>query len=177
MLVPILVFILVFLLVFGFFVSKRPNTFEVERSITIPASPEAIYPHVNDFHQWQDWSPWAKMDPSMKITYSGPNSGVGAQYEWVGNKKVGEGRMTITESAPPQKLEISLEFIKPIAANNMTIFTFTPQGAETVVRWRMRGTNNFASKLFQLVMNMDKMVGGDFERGLSALKTAVGSGT
>ena len=173
MLTPILILVGVVLLVLIFTIMRKPDQFQVERSISISATPEAVFAHVQNFHHWKDWSPWAKMDPTMKITYAGPAKGVGAQYEWTGNKKVGQGRMTITESSPSQKLEISLEFIKPVPAKNMTIFTFTQHGTETVVRWLMTGESGLMSKVFQTFMNMDKMVGRDFESGLAGLKHAV----
>jgi len=159
--------IVVFLIVVAF----QPSDFRIVRSTSIAASPEAVFPQVNDFHKWEAWSPWAKLDPAMKQTYDGATAGRGAGYYWVGNKKVGEGRMTIIESSPNQMIRIKLEFFKPFAAVNTTEFTFTPQGNQTAIIWSMTGTNNFMAKAFCLFMNMDRMVGGDFEKGLARMKS------
>ena len=154
-----------------FVISLQPATFHVERSISISSSPEAAFAQVNDFHAWSAWSPWEKMDPGMKRTYDGAPAGLGAKYAWVGNKQVGEGRMTIVQSEPA-KVAIKLEFLKPFAATNTATFTFvkTPTGNTTT--WAMDGNNNFISKAFHLVMDMDKMIGPDFEKGLAGIKAA-----
>jgi hypothetical protein len=152
-------------------ISLQPATFHVERSIVMAAPPEAAHAQVNDFHAWSAWSPWEKMDPSMKRTFAGAPRGVGAKYAWVGNQDVGEGRMTIEKSEPTQ-IVIKLEFLKPFEATNTATFTFakTPEGNKTT--WAMDGNNNFVSKAMCLVMDMDEMIGADFERGLAAMKTA-----
>jgi hypothetical protein len=152
-------------------IAVQPATFHVERSLTMAAPPEAAFAQVNDFHAWSAWSPWEKLDPAMKRTYDGAPAGVGAKYAWVGNKDVGEGRMTI-EHSDPSTIAIKLEFLKPFEATNTATFTFTktPEGTKTT--WAMDGNNNFISKAFSLVMNMDKMIGPDFERGLAGIKTA-----
>lgn len=152
-------------------IAMQPAEFHIERSIDMNAPPEAAFAQVNDFHAWGKWSPWDKMDPGMKRSYEGAPSGVGAQYAWSGNNQVGEGRMTIEKSEPTQ-IVIKLEFLKPFAATNTATFTFTktPEGNKTT--WGMDGHNNFVSKAFSLFMNMDKLVGGDFERGLAAMKAA-----
>jgi Polyketide cyclase / dehydrase and lipid transport len=152
-------------------ISLQPATFHVERSISMSAPPEAAFAQVNDFHAWRAWSPWEKLDPAMKRTFDGAPAGVGAKYAWVGNKDVGEGRMTIEESSPG-KIAIKLEFLKPFEATNTATFTFskTPEGNKTT--WAMDGNNNFFSKAMSLVMDMDKMIGPDFERGLAGIKTA-----
>ncbi len=138
------------------------------------AAPSTVFEQVNDFHKWTAWSPWEKMDPDLKRTYSGSPSGTGAVYEWVGNKKVGEGRMTLTDSRPSESIRIKLEFLKPFKATNTTEFTFLPEHNQTAVTWTMTGRNNFMAKLIcGLFMNMDKMVGSDFERGLTNLKSIV----
>ena len=152
-------------------ISLQPATFHVERSISISAPPEAAFAQVNDFHAWHAWSPWEKMDPAMKRTFDGAPAGVGAKYAWVGNNDVGEGRMTIEESSPT-KIAIKLEFLKPFEATNTATFTFTKTGEGTKTTWAMDGNNNFFSKAMSLVMNMDKMIGPDFERGLAGIKTA-----
>lgn len=150
--------------------AMQPADFRLERSATISAPPATVFARVNDFHQWQAWSPWEKMDPALKRTYDGAPAGTGAVYGWVGNSKVGEGRMTITESRPNELVRIKLEFIKPFAATNDTEFTFKPEGRQTAVTWTMSGKNNYISKIFCLFMNMDKTVGGEFEKGLATLK-------
>ncbi len=164
---------LVILVVVGFciVVAMQPEDFKVTRSATLNAPPAAVFEQVNDFRKWAAWSPWAKMDPNMKVTYSGAPSGVGSAYSWTGNDEVGEGKMTITKSQPSDHIAIDLEFIKPFAAKNVTEFTFKPNGEKTDVTWTMSAKNNFMMKAFCLVMDMDKMIGTDFEKGLTQLKT------
>ena len=128
---------------------------------------------MNDFHNWEAWNPWGKTDPAMKQTYEGAPAGPGAIYTWVGNKEVGEGRMTITESRPSDLIRIKLEFFKPFAATNIAEFTFKPEGNQTVVTWNMTGQNNFKAKAIHLFMNMDKMIGGQFDKGLAEMKSIV----
>jgi uncharacterized protein YndB with AHSA1/START domain len=152
-------------------VARRPGTFHTERSLQIDAPPERIFPHVADFRAWADWSPYEQLDPQMKKTFSGPASGVGAGYSWSGNNKAGQGQMVITSATAPDELKIRLEFTRPFAAVNQGTFRFQPVAGGTKVTWAMDGTNNFGAKLFQLVVNMDKLVGTDFERGLASLKT------
>ena len=149
----------------------QPADFRVTRSTTIAAPAQIVFAQVYDFHKWEAWSPWAKLDPSMKTTHSGAPAGVGAVYAWSGNDKVGEGRMTLSETRPNELIVINLEFIKPFAANNTTEFVFKPEADKTQVTWNMSGKHNFISKAFSLFMNMDKMVGGDFEKGLAQLKS------
>jgi hypothetical protein len=157
---------------FVIFVATRPATFHLERSITMAAPPEGAFAQVNDFHAWGAWSPWEKLDPQLKRAYSGAPSGTGSVYSWAGNAEVGEGRMTIEESDEPSLIVITLEFLKPWTATNTATFTFAPAPEGTKVTWAMDGRNNFMAKAFCLVMDMDKMVGGDFERGLAAMKAA-----
>jgi carbon monoxide dehydrogenase subunit G len=164
--------VVVILLVLVAVISSRPATYHIERSATLAATPEAVYAHLVDFHQWDAWSPWAKMDPQMKATFSGAASGTGAVYDWTGNDKVGQGRMTILDAQPNSKVTIKLEFIKPFASTCTAGFALAPDGNGTHVTWSMDGNNNFMGKAFSLVMNMDKAVGGDFERGLRQLGTA-----
>jgi hypothetical protein len=154
-------------------IATRPNSFRIERSAVIGAAPNAVFPLINDFHEWVKWSPWEGIDPNLQRTYEGAASGPGAKYHWVGNKQVGEGRMTILESKPGEFVTIKLEFLKPFAATNQANFKFTPSGAGTQVTWSMEGKNNFMMKGFSLLMNMDKMVGKDFEKGLANLNAAV----
>jgi Polyketide cyclase / dehydrase and lipid transport len=168
MLILIVIAVVVALLVVV--IATRPADFSVTRSTTISASPQAVFPQVNDFHNWEAWSPWAKIDPEMKMTFAGPAAGTGAVYTWTGNSKVGEGRMTIVESHPSDLIRIRLEFLKPFAATNATEFTFQPQGSQTAVTWSMSGKRNFMTKAMGLVMSMEKMLGGQFEKGLYQLK-------
>jgi uncharacterized protein YndB with AHSA1/START domain len=152
-------------------VVRRPSEFRIVRERVIPAPPATLFEHVNDFHKWDDWSPWAKIDPTMKQTYDGPPAGVGAAYSWAGNGKAGQGKMTILESRPNDRIRIRLEFLKPITATNTTDFEFRPDGAGTRVVWTMTGRNGFMGKLFDALMNMEKLVGKDFEKGLTNLQS------
>jgi uncharacterized protein YndB with AHSA1/START domain len=167
------VVILVLLVVF---VATRPTEFRVTRSTRVMAPPARVFARVNDFHQWEAWNPWGKMDPHMKQTYEGPPGGVGSVYSWVGNSQVGEGRMTVVESRPDELIQIKLEFFKPFAATNRAEFTFESEGAATTVTWSMSGERNFITKAIGLFMNMDKMIGGQFEKGLADMKAVVESG-
>lgn len=160
-------------LVLLIFVALQPDEFRVSRTATISAPPSAVFPHVNDLHKWEAWNPWGKIDPAMKLTYEGAPAGVGAIYSWVGNSQVGEGRMTITESRPGDLVQIKLEFFKPFKGTNTAEFTFKPQGDQTAVTWNMWGKKNFMVKIFHLFMSMDKMIGGQFEKGLADMKAVV----
>jgi hypothetical protein len=170
MVLKILIGVAVVIVVFAIVVATRPGAFHVERSIAIGAPPRVVFDRVNDFHGWGAWSPWEKIDPNLRRTYGGPPAGVGTTYAWVGNRQVGEGRMTIERSEAASRISIKLEFLKPFKATNAATFTFTPTADGTNVTWAMDGTKNFVMKAFGLFMDMDKLVGGDFERGLSALK-------
>jgi Polyketide cyclase / dehydrase and lipid transport len=159
--------------------ATKPDTFRVRRATAVNASPERIFPLINDFHQWATWSPWEGKDPSMKRSYSGAASGKGAVYGWEGNKNVGTGRMEILESqilerSWPAKIVIKLDFLKPFEAHNTAEFTLLPQGegtnVVTNVVWEMHGPAPFMSKVMQVFMSMDNMIGKDFEAGLSNLK-------
>ena len=167
----ILIVIAAVIVLFVLVVVTRPSDFRVTRSTAISAPPAVVFAQVNDFHNWDGWSPWARMDPEMKATYAGPAAGTGAIYSWVGNNKVGEGRMTILESHPSDLVRIKLEFIKPFAATNTAEFTFQPQGNQTTVTWTMTGKKNFMIKAMGLVMNMDKTIGGQFDQGLAQMKS------
>jgi len=166
-----IVVIVLIIAIFCVVVAMQPAHYTVERSATINAPAPVVFAQVNDFHKWQAWSPWEKIDPNMKKEFSGAAAGNGAVYSWAGNNDVGEGRMTITDSRPSDLIKIKLEFVKPFTATNATDFTFTPQGNQTNVKWTMSGDNNFIAKAFSMFMNMDKMVGGDFEKGLAQMKT------
>ena len=179
MLKKVLIGVAAVLAVLGRVVATRPSAFHIERSIAVAAPADSVFRPVNDFPAWSAWSPWEKLDPQMKRAFDGAPSGVGAIYSWVGNDKTGEGRMTIERSDRPSAIAIKLEFIKPFAATNQATFTFAPAAPpgtdETKVTWAMDGENNFGMKAASLFMNMDKLVGGDFERGLTALKTVAES--
>jgi hypothetical protein len=149
----------------------KPATYHVERSTMIAASPEKITPLVDNFHNWNQWSPWAHLDPNMQVNYSGPAAGTGAAYEWQGNSKVGKGRMEIL-SAEPTTTSIQLDFLKPFESHNRSNFILQPDGAGTRVTWMMDGPNTFVSKLMSVFVSMDKMIGKDFEAGLANLKSA-----
>jgi hypothetical protein len=154
-------------------VALQPAEFRISRRKAMAAAPSAIFPHVNELAKWRAWSPWEKLDPNLKRSYEGPPGGEGASYSWVGNDKVGEGRMTIVESKPTNLVRIRLEFIKPFQATNTSEFTLEPSGSGTDVTWSMTGRNGFVNKVVCLVMNMDKLVGKDFEQGLNDLKAIV----
>ncbi|MFO0596650.1 MAG: SRPBCC family protein [Myxococcaceae bacterium] len=171
MLKRILLAVLAVLAIFLAFVATRPDSFEVKRELSMSAPPAVAYAQVADFHGWAAWSPWDKLDPAMKRTFDGPNSGVGAHYAWEGNKDVGKGEMKITDAKEGEQIGIELHFITPFETTNRTTFTFAKDGEGSKVTWQMEGKNNFGSKLFGLFMNMDKLVGGDFEKGLAAMKT------
>jgi hypothetical protein len=156
--------------VFVIVVTLQPAEYRVTRSATISASPAEVFAQVNDFHNWEGWSPWAKLDPTCKITYDGPRAGTDAVYTWSGNDQVGEGRMTIAESRAHELIRINLDFKRPFESACLTEFTFKPEGDRTVVTWTMSGQKNFLSKAFFLFTDMDKMIGGDFEKGLAQMK-------
>lgn len=169
-LLGIVIVVVVLVAVFAVVVALQPSHYQVERSATIAAAPATVFAQVNDFHKWQAWSPWAKIDPAMKESFGGAPAGTGAIYNWAGNKDVGEGRMTIVDSHASDLVKIKLEFLKPFAATNETIFTFTPQGNQTAVKWSLSGEKNFIAKAFTLFSSMDKMIGPDFEKGLAQMK-------
>lgn len=170
MLKKILVGLAAVILLFVGFVVTRPDTFTYQRTSVLPVSADIAFPLVNDFHRWTEWSPWDGLDPQQKRTYSGPESGTGAGYAWVGNDQVGEGRMTITDSKANEQVTIKLEFIKPFAATNTTTFTFSAAEGGTQLVWAMSGESNFMSKAMSLFMDMDAMIGKDFEKGLATMK-------
>lgn len=147
------------------------DQFVVERRESIAATPQAVFAQVGNLQSWDDWSPWSEMDPAMDKTYSGEPGEVGSSYHWQGNRKVGEGRMTITAVEPNERVEIDLHFLKPFKSQNVTEISLEPSGDGTDVTWRMTGPNTFMVKVMALIgRNMDKMVGPDFEKGLAKLK-------
>lgn len=156
-------------------IATRSADFRYERTGIINATPPEVFRHVNDFHLWQEWSPWAKRDPNCKIAYDGPGTGEGAKFSWNGNNEVGEGKMTITESTPHKMIAIRLEFLRPMKAINTAEFKFTPTSGGTQVAWSMFGKNSFMGKAFSMLIDCDKMIGKDFEQGLANLRSVVES--
>ena len=150
--------------------ATKPDSFSVQREITIKAPPEKIVGLISDFHQWGSWSPWEKLDPAMRRTFSGANDGKGAIYNWEGNSEVGQGRMEITDLAVPSKVNIKLDFLKPFESHNTTEFTLVPQGDSTKVVWNMVGPSPYITKLMSVFVSMDSMIGKDFEKGLANMK-------
>lgn len=152
------------------YAATKPNTFRIQRSANLRATPERIFALLNDFHQWEAWSPWEKIDPQIKRTYSGAASGKGAIYEWNGNKNVGQGRMEILESSPSSRMLIKIDFITPMEAHNTIEFALERQGDSTTVTQAMYGPNPYISKLMSIFLNMEKMIGPKFEEGFASLK-------
>jgi hypothetical protein len=152
--------------------ATRPDTFSVRRTAVVEAPAEKIFPLIDNFHQWVNWSPWEDRDPAMKRTYAGAESGKGAIYAWDGNKKVGSGRMEILDASSPTKIVIKLDFFKPFEGHNTAEFIFAPErdASATNIIWVMHGPSSFMSKVMQVFMNLDKMIGRDFETGLANLK-------
>jgi uncharacterized protein YndB with AHSA1/START domain len=155
------------------YVAARPDTFRVERAVVIEASPLQIFPYIEDFRRFSEWSPYEQLDPTMSRTHSGAKTGKGAVYEWNGRGKAGKGRMQIAHVTPARMVVIRLDFLKPFESHNIVEFTLNPEGARTRVTWAMRGANPYAAKLMQLFVNMDRLVGKDFEKGLATLKALV----
>lgn len=149
------------------------DTFTVTRSTTIAAPPQAVYDQIVDFHRWPAWSPWEDLDPDVKHVYSGAESGVGAVHEWSGNRKAGQGRMTIVEAEAPAKVGIDLVFVKPFKSTSDTVLTVEPDGAGSRVTWTMTGQKTAMTKVMGIFKSMDSLVGPDFEKGLARLKSVV----
>jgi Polyketide cyclase / dehydrase and lipid transport len=170
MLKKILIALAVIIAIFAGIVAMQPAEFRIVRSATIAAPAAVVFAQVNDFHNWQAWSPWAKLDPAAKNTFEGPAAGTGAIFKWSGNNQVGEGAMTLTDSHPNDMIKIKLDFVRPMVNTNVVEFTFKPEGDQTRVTWDMTGRNNFVGKAFCLFMNMDKLVGAQFESGLAQMK-------
>ncbi len=171
MLANLLIAAAVLVAAFVVIVLLRPSAFRVERSATIAAPPAIVFAQVDTLRNWETWSPWAKLDPEMTLTYDGPPAGVGATYSWIGNAKVGEGRMTIVDSRAAEFVRFKLEFFKPFAGVNTAEFTFRREGDVTRVTWAMFGeSHNFICKAMSVVVSMDKMVGRQFEQGLAQIK-------
>jgi len=163
--------VLMLVVLFILFVNSRPSTFHIERSATIAAPADSLYPRIANFHAWDAWSPWARLDPKMKEEFGGTDGAVGSNYAWTSAMdKVGAGRMTLTEAQPSSRVGLKLEFLKPFKSTSSVAFSLAPEGAGTKLTWAMDGPMNFISKFMCLFMSMDKMVGGDFEKGLASLK-------
>jgi Polyketide cyclase / dehydrase and lipid transport len=170
MLKIIFIVLAVVIAAFAIVVALQPDEFRVARSATMAVPPQVVFAQVDDLRKWEAWNPWQKVDPAMKLNFTGPPAGPGASYSWVGNRDVGEGRLTIVESRPNDLVKIKLEFMKPFTATNMATFAFKPDGNKTLVTWSMEGRNNYFAKALHLVINMDRMVGGEFEKGLADMK-------
>ena len=169
----ILILVAIAVIIFIVVAAMQASDFRITRTGTITAPASAVFAQVNDLHKWDAWSPWAKLDPDAKNSFEGSASGVGAIMRWVGNNKVGQGSMTIIESRPAEFISFKLEFLKPFKATNTSEFTFTSENDKTTVTWSMYGKNNFMGKAIGLIMSCEKMVGGQFEKGLAALKSVV----
>lgn len=173
----ILIGVAILVAMFAVFVAMQPNEMNIDRTTTIAAAPRAVFDQVNDLRKWDNWSPWAKLDPAAKMSFEGSPAGQGAVLKWSGNDKVGEGKMTVTESRPGDLVKIKVDFIKPFEGSNVSEFSFKPDGKSTAVTWSMSGRNdNFFAKAFCLVMNMQKTLGGEMEKGLAQMKSVVESG-
>lgn len=173
MLKKILLGLVIFIVAFCVLVATRPTDFRVVRSASIPAAPDAVFPYVNDLKKWQEWSPWAKLDPNCKVAFEGPVAGAGAKFSWDGNHEVGTGSMTITESKPPELVRIKLAFLKPMEGVSDVTFTLKPEAGGTQVTWQMEGKNGFAGKAISLFMDCEKMCGDQFEQGFKNLKAVL----
>lgn len=165
--------LLVLIGIFAAVVAMQPTDFVITRSAKMSAPPAKVFEQVNDFQKWSAWSPWAKLDPNAKNTFEGPSTGTGSKFKWSGNDEVGEGMMTITESKPNELIKMKLDFIRPFEDTSDTEFAFKPEGEQTKMTWTMTGKHNFISKAFCLFMDMDVMVGGQFEEGLASIKKIV----
>ena len=153
------------------YASTRPDQFRIARKVTIKASPEVIFPLVGDLRRFNEWNPFAKADPAIKLAYGATSAGPGGSYNWDSTGQAGKGRMEITESDTPRRVAMTLQFDKPMKANNHVVFTLQPEGSATEVTWEMTGRYGFLHKTMGVVFNFDKMVGAEFEKGLAALKT------
>ena len=173
MIIPVLIGVVIVLAILLLIVAMQPADFRVSRSAPVAGPPESVFALVNDLHRWASWSPWEGIDPAMKRQYEGPEAGPGAVYHWTGNKKVGEGIMTVTESLLNELIRLRLEFLKPFRGTNATEFTFKPEGGRTIVTWTMSGKNPFIAKAMHLFVNMDRMIGSQFEKGLANLNAVV----
>jgi len=173
MLKKILIALLAIIAIFLIVVALQPSEFHVERTATMAAPPATVFDQVNDFHKWEAWSPWAKLDPNAKITFGGPPSGTGTIMTWAGNNQVGEGKMTLTESRPNELVKINVDIVKPMEGSSTSEFAFKPGGDQTAVTWGMSGHQNFIAKAMCLVMNGKKMMSDIMDKGLANMKSVV----
>ena len=171
MLKKILIALAAIVLIFVVVVALQPSEFQMDRSTTIAAPQADVFAQVNDFHKWEAWSPWAKLDPQAKVNFEGPPEGEGTVMTWSGNMEVGEGKMTLTESRPNELIKTRVDMVKPFEGSSTSEFTFKPEGDHTVVTWSMSGENTLLAKAVHLFMDMDKMIGGKFDEGLAQMKT------
>lgn len=173
MFVKIILFIAILLAILAVIISRQPDDFRYTRTATMAAKPAEVYAQVIDLQKWEAWSPWAKLDPTAKNTFEGAESGVGQIFRWDGNKNIGAGSLEIVESKPNEFIKINMEFLKPFKATNTAEFTFMPEGSNTQVSWTMYGKANFFSKAIGLVVDCEKMIGEQFDAGLSNIKAIV----
>ena len=152
------------------YVALQPDNFRIERRMTVNAPPQEVFAQVNDFHKWDDWSPWARLDPDAIVAFEGPRAGQGAVFKWAGNHKIGQGTMTLVASKPGEFVRVDVEFVKPFEGKSTSEFTFRPQGVRTQVTWTSYGPMTFLSKAMCLIMNMEKVLGPDMEKGLVQMK-------
>jgi uncharacterized protein YndB with AHSA1/START domain len=171
MIKKILLALVVIVAVILIYAATLPDSFRVQRSAAIKAPPEKVFALIEDFNSWPSWSPWEKLDPAMRRTISGAPKGKGAIYEWDGDKNVGAGRMEILEASPPSKVAIQLDFLRPFASQNSTVFTLEGKGDLTNVTWTMQGPSSYVTKLMSVFASMDSMIGKDFEKGLATMKS------
>ena len=176
MLKKILIALAAIVVIFLIVVALQPADFTVSRSAKVSAPQADVFAQVNDLHKWDAWSPWARLDPDAKMSFEGPEAGQGAAMRWAGNDRVGEGRLTLVETSPSDSIKLKVDFVKPFEGTANQEFAFKPEGEQTAVTWSMSGHRNFIHKAFCLVMNGEKMIGDDLEKGLAQLKTVAESG-
>lgn len=152
------------------YAATRPDTFAVQRSALIQASPDKLFPLINDLHQFNTWNPYARKDPAMRIDYRGPAGGPGAAFDFSGNKDAGKGSIEVTGGQPPTRVDMRLDMVEPFEGHNQIAFALTPQGQATQVTWAMHGPSPYLSKVIGIFLDMDHMIGSDFEAGLARLK-------
>ena len=169
----ILIGLALVVIIFLVAVAMQPSEFRVTRTATVSAPSAKVFEQVNELRKWEAWSPWERKDPNMKKTYEGPPAGPGAIFRWAGDKNVGEGNLTITESRLPDFVRVKLQFLKPFPGTSDAEFTFKPEGERTLVTWSMVSGCNLVAKAFHLFVDMDKMLGTDFEKGLAGIKTVL----
>ncbi|HEY1096028.1 MAG TPA: SRPBCC family protein [Alphaproteobacteria bacterium] len=169
----ILIIVVAGLVILGVLIIRQPDQFRVTRTLKMAATPDTIFPHINNFRMWQSWSPWVEMDPNAVMHFEGPETGKGAKTTWKGNNQIGEGSLTILESVPSSLIRYRLDFIKPMAGISYSEFKFLPQGDQTMVSWTMYGQNTWMGKIIGLFMNCEKMIGTQFDKGLNNLKRVV----